>query len=168
MPCPCNLPLELYPDAVEWGPLLWTILHALAERTGNIISPLYAEDERREWIHFFKLTADIIPCHICKEHFRLYLKEHPVDQLREIPFTAMRNWVRNWFWEVHEWVNMTLGKPSFPIDQLTTVYGNTNIRIYIKRLESPLRRAIMLSGEQYIKFTQWKSKVLIMLSIYGL
>ena len=160
--------MELYPDAAEWGPLLWTILHALAEKAGKPISQIYAEDERRAWIQFFKLTGDIIPCHVCKEHFQIYLKEHPVDELKNIPQSAIRDWVVTWFWEVHNWVNMTLQKPTFPKDQLAATYGSTNIRTYIKRLESPLKRAIMLSGNQFIKFSEWKAKVLMMLSIFGL
>lgn len=166
MSCPCNLPLHLYPDAAEWGPLLWTILHALGERAGKPVSPIYAEDERRAWIHFFKDTGDIIPCHVCKEHFQIYLKEHPVDELKNIQHSAINNWVRNWFWEVHEWVNMTLGKPSFPKEQLSS-YSRTDIRTYLKRLDDPLKRAIMLSGNQYIKFTQWKNRALTLLSIFG-
>jgi hypothetical protein len=168
MSCPCNLPMELYPEASEWGPLLWTVLHALAEKAGKPIHPMYAEDERRAWIVLFKLTGEIIPCHICKEHFQIYLKEHPVDQLKNISQTEIYNWITTWFWEVHEWVNMTLHKPAFPKTSLSSTYSSTNIRIYIKRLEDPLKRAIMLSGNQYIKFTEWKAKVLYMLSVFGI
>lgn len=160
--------MELYPEAAEWGPLLWTILHGLAEKAGKPISPIYSEDERRAWLQFFKLTGDIIPCHICKEHFQIYLREHPVDQLRNLPLTALNDWVRTWFWEVHNWVNMTLQKPTFSKDQLSATYGSVNIRTYIKRLEAPLKRAIMLSGNQFIKFTEWKGKLLMMLSIFGI
>jgi hypothetical protein len=160
--------MELYPDAAEWGPLLWTILHAIAEKAGKPVSPIYAEDERRAWLQFFKLTGDIIPCHVCKEHFQIYLREHPVDQLRNLPLTALNDWVRTWFWEVHNWVNMTLQKPTFSKDQLSSTYGSVNIRIYIKRLEAPLKRAIMLSGNQFIKFTEWKGKLMMMLSIFGI
>ena len=160
--------MELYPEAAEWGPLLWTILHGLAEKAGKPISPIYSEDERRAWLQFFKLTGDIIPCHICKEHFQIYLREHPVDQLRNLPLTALNDWVRTWFWEVHNWVNMTLQKPVFSKDQLSATYSSVNIRTYIKRLEAPLKRAIMLSGNQFIKFTEWKGKLLMMLSIFGI
>ena len=160
--------MELYPEAAEWGPLLWTILHAIAEKAGKPVSPIYAEDERRAWLQFFKLTGDIIPCHICKEHFQIYLREHPVDELRNLPLTAVNDWVRTWFWEVHNWVNMTLQKPTFSKDQLSSTYGSVNIRTYIKRLEAPLKRAIMLSGNQFIKFTEWKGKLLMMLSIFGI
>ena len=168
MPCPCNLPQELYPEASEWGPLLWTLLHGLAEKSGRPTSPMFAEDERRAWIHFFKETSEIIPCHICKEHFRLYLKEHPVDQLKNIPIQGIHEWIRSWFWEVHEWVNMTLEKPSFPKDQLKGAYANVNLRVILRQLEAPLKKAITLSGTQYIKFKEWKSRYLLLLSILGL
>lgn len=168
MPCPCNLPQEIYPDSSEWGPLLWTLLHGLAEKAGAPTSPMFAEDERRAWIHFFKETSDIIPCHVCKEHFRLYLKEHPVDELKNIPIQSMREWIRDWFWEVHEWVNATLEKPSFPKEGLKEKYAAVNLRTVLKQFEPPMKRAILLSGNQYMKFKEWKSRYMVILSILGL
>ena len=169
MPCPCNLPHEIYPEASEWGPLLWTLLHGLAEKSGRPTSPMFLEDERRAWLHFFKETSDIIPCHICKEHFRLYLKEHPIDELKHLQIESMHEWIRSWFWEVHEWVNSTLKKPPFPKDGLNAAYGGSlPLRTIIHRLDAPMRLAIILSGNQYKKFKEWKSRYLIILSILGL
>lgn len=167
MPCPCNLPMELYPEASEWGPLLWTLLHGLAQKSGKGPFPMYAEDERRAWVQIFKLTADIIPCHICKEHFRLYLEEHPVDELKNLQLGALNDWITSWFWEVHEWVNMTLEKPSFPKEELEN-YNTVNLRAVLNALDAPMRRAITLSGNQFKKYSEWKSKYLMIMSILGL
>jgi len=168
MPCACRVPFELYPDSVEWGPLLWTLLHGLAERSGKPVTHLYAEDERRAWVHFFKETGEIIPCPACREHYQQYLAQHPIHQLKEIPIGQLHNWVREWFWEVHEWVNETLGKPPFPKENLAITYGNTDLRTGLKRLEAPMKRAIMLSGNQFKKFADWKSRFIMILSILGI
>lgn len=160
--------METYPDASEWGPILWSILHGLAERSGRPVTPMYAEDERRAWIPLFQLTSDIIPCHICKEHFKAYLKEHPVEELKRIPLHELHEWLRDWFYTVHEWVNMTLEKPSFPKEGLTAAYGTLSIRQRLKQLEVPMSRAIMLSGNNMKKFSEWKQKVQLILSILGL
>lgn len=168
MPCPCNLPLEIYPGSEEWGPLLWKLLHGLAERAGKIITPVYAEEERHHWSHFFKMTSDIIPCHVCKEHFQIYLKEHPVDSIKKMPTNQIRPYVRHWFWEVHEWVNMTLNKPSFPEANLEAAYANIALRTVLNALDVPMKRAIRLSGNQNKKYGDWKAKYLSMLAIYGL
>jgi|UniRef100_A0A6C0K9L2 hypothetical protein len=168
MPCPCNLPLEIYPGSEEWGPLLWKLLHGLAERAGKILTPVYAEEERHHWTHFFKMTSDIIPCDVCKEHFRIYLREHPVDALKKMPTNQIRAYVRHWFWEVHEWVNMTLNKPSFPEEDLETAYAALSLRNILGALDIPMKRAIRLSGNNQKKYTDWRAKYLSMLSIYGL
>jgi hypothetical protein len=168
MPCPCNLPPEIYPDASEWGPLLWTILHGLAEHAGKLVTPIYAEEERHNWIAFFKLTSEIIPCHNCKEHFRIYLKEHPVDSLRRMPANQIRDYVRHWFWEVHDWVNMTLSKPTFQEADLEGTYAKVKLRSILTSLDVPMNRAIRLTGNNIKKYSEWKGKVGGLLGIYGL
>jgi hypothetical protein len=167
MPCACKLPLEIYPDAVEWGPILWKLLHGLSEKSGRPLTPLYAEEERRAWLTFFKQTGDIIPCSACKEHFEMYLKEHPVDELKHMNLQNIHDWIRRWFWELHEWVNDTLKKPSFPFENLTPTYGAVNLRITLKQFEMPMKKAIEISGYNNKKFIDWKSKYIRMLSLYG-
>ena len=168
MTCPCNLPPEIYPDASEWGPLVWTTLHGLAEHAGKLMTTVYAEEERHLWMGFFKLTSEIIPCHICKEHFRIYLKEHPVDRLKKMPANQIREYVRHWFWEVHEWVNMTLSKPRFQEADLESTYAAVKLRSILNSLDAPMNRAIRLTGNNIIKYNEWKGKVKSLLSIYGL
>lgn len=167
MSCPCRVPFELYPDASEWGPLLWTCLHGLAERSGKVVTPMYQEDERRAWLALYKATAEIIPCPACKEHFQEYLKLHPTDELKQIPYARLHDWVRDWFWEVHNWVNMTLKKPVFDKDSLTARYKGISLRKALRDLENPMKRAIMLSGNNNKKFADWKSKFILILSILG-
>ena len=168
MPCACRVPFELYPDSAEWGPLLWGLLHGLAERSGKPTSPMYAEDERRAWIHFFKETGEIIPCPMCKEHYKQYLEHHPISELKSIPIHKLHDWVRDWFWDVHEWVNETLKKPAFPKENLTPTYEHFDLRTGLKRLEAPMKRAITLSGQQFKKFAEWKSRFNLLLSILGI
>ena len=168
MSCPCNLPPEIYPDAGEWGPILWTLLHGLSEHAGKPVTPLFAEEERNAWIALFKLTAEIIPCHICKEHFRIYLLEHPILPLKTMPIHQIAPWIRHWFWEVHEWVNMTLSKPSFPEEKLTETYAKMNLRPRLRGLDIPMDRAIRVSGNQLKKYNEWKNKYIMLLSILGL
>ena len=168
MPCPCNLPPEIYPDAGEWGPILWNLLHGLAEHAGKPVTPLFAEDERKNWIALIKHTAEIIPCHICKEHFRIYLQEHPIDVLKTMPIHEMPGWIRHWFWEVHEWVNMTLSKPSFPEEDLAARYASMSLRPRLRGLDIPMNRAIRVSGNQLKKYGDWKAKYMMLLSVLGL
>lgn len=167
MPCACRLPIEEYPDAAEWGPTLWRLLHGLAERSGRPITPLYAEDERRAWLQLFKQTADIIPCKTCKEHFQTYLEQHPVSPLKTLPLEGLREWIRTWFWEVHEWVNGSLEKPSFPKEGLEAAYRSVELRSLLKQLDIPMTTAIRLSGNNLKKYGEWKARYILLLSLYG-
>ena len=168
MPCACRLPIEEYPDAAEWGPILWRLLHGLAERSGRPVTPLYAEDERRAWLQMFKETGEIIPCKTCKEHFQTYLAQHPVTELKTLPLEDLHEWVRTWFWEVHEWVNGSLEKPSFPKETLAATYKDVSLRPLIRALDKPMMTAITLSGINLKKYSDWKRRYTVLLSLYGL
>lgn len=167
MPCSCKLPIETYPDATDWGPLLWAALHGAAEHAGRPVAPLYIEDERRYWLTFFKLSGEIIPCKTCKEHYQAYLAEHPVDALQTMPFDSIRDWLRTWFWDIHEWVNGQLGKPSFPKDELTSTYARLDLRLNLRKLEQPMTKAINLSGVSFRRWIEWKNRYIMLLSIFG-
>jgi hypothetical protein len=167
MPCACLLPPEIYPDANEWGPFLWTILHGLAERAGTTPFAQYQGDERRCLLHIFKLLEKVIPCPSCKEHYEVYLREHPVDHaLKELSYTALQNYVKKWFWELHNWVNHSINHPEFPYEQLTPTYKHVNLRNTLKSLDVPMRRAIRVRAGQLVSYIEFTKQVNLLLSIY--
>ena len=167
MPCACLLPPEIYPDASEWGPFLWTVLHGLAEKAGTTSFPQYYGDERRALAKIFKLLEKVIPCPSCKEHYEVYLREHPVDKpLQELPQAELNTYVKTWFWELHNWVNESVQHPQFPYDQLTPTYKNVNIRNTLKSLDIPMRRAIRVRSGQLFSYTEFLKYVNILLSFY--
>lgn len=169
MPCACNLPPEIYPDASEWGPILWTILHGIAERVGSTPFPQYQNDERRALIKVMKTLEKVIPCPSCKEHYEVYLKEHPVDKaIMDTPYQDLNRYVKTWFWELHNWVNESLGRPLFPYDQLTPAYKSVNLRAQMKLLDPPMRKAIRIRAGQLFGYTEFIKQTLILFSIWGL
>jgi hypothetical protein len=168
MPCACQLPPEIYPDASEWGPILWSIVHGLAERAGRGAIPMFAEDERRRLIILFKALGKTIPCPSCKDHYDSYLREHPTDvDLKDMPYTNIGEYVRRWFWELHNWVNESYGKPVFPYESLAAAYGGVNIRTLLKQLDLPMKRAIRLRSGQFLGYTEFVNTTLTLLSLYG-
>lgn len=169
MPCACLLPPEIYPDASEWGPLLWSVLHGLAERSGHAIFPQYYGDERHALVKIFTSLEKVIPCPSCKEHYEVYLREHPVDKaIKDMPYSHLNEYVKRWFWELHNWVNYSLNRPEFPYDQLTPAYKNINLRATLKTLDVPMRRAIRVRSGQLMAYTEFTKQVGILLSLYGL
>lgn len=163
------MPPEIYPDASEWGPILWSILHGLAERAGGVVTPLYREDERRAWIVFIKAVGAMIPCPSCKEHYDVYLKENPVEKdLKDLPYDGIREYVRKWFWELHNWVNESYKKPLFPYENLSATFGRTPIRQNLKDLDAPLRRAIRLRAGQFFGYNDFIKHGKTLMSVLGI
>ena len=168
MPCSCQLPPEIYPDASEWGPLFWRLLHGIAERVGTSPFPIYQPDERRALAALFKSLTKTIPCPSCKDHYESYLREHPVEQdLKDIDYSSLQEYVRHWFWELHNWVNESYGKPTFPLEELRPLYKGVNLRETLKLLESPMQRAIRIRSGQLLGYKEFNKWCLTLFSIFA-
>ena len=167
MPCACLLPPELYPDASEWGPLLWTVLHGIAEKVGSTPFPQYQNDERHALTKMIKLLEKVIPCPSCKEHYEVYLREHPVEKhIKELSPMQLREYIKTWFCELHNWVNESLGRPLFAYADLKEAYGRTPIAKTMKALDVPMRRAIRVRSGQLIAYLDFVKQVNTLLSMY--
>jgi hypothetical protein len=150
MPCACLIPIPSYPETAEWGPILWTILHGLAEKAGQ---GFIRSDEIREWHKFIKITGEILPCETCKEHYQTFLKTHPPDV----------NLIKQWFWNLHNEVNLRRGVPVYEYD--ISKYSNVNLTDLLYRLMPVIKKAIELSGVPYMKWTSWVSSFKMLRSI---
>jgi len=169
MPCACQLPPEIYPDASEWGPILWSILHGLAERVGASPFPQYHDDERRALVRIMKSLVKVIPCPSCKEHYEVYLKEHPVDKvLMTIPYKDLKTYVKTWFWELHNWVNESLQRPLFLYIDLTPTYSSVPLRQKMRDLDVPISKAIRLRAGQFLGYKEFSNQMVIIFSILGI
>ncbi len=146
------IPVPQYPETADWGPILWTLLHGLAEQAGK--APLPA-DEVRAWQTFFKATGDILPCEKCRAHYTAFLKANPATALSTIPYAQVKLWVRSWYFTLHNEINAETGKPQYPLAQLATDYALVNFQDGFWRLEPVMKRAIELSGVSLLKWTAW-------------
>jgi hypothetical protein len=168
MPCKCKIPYKTYPEAKEWGPVLWTLLHGIAERVGTCPFPSYYADERRALASLFVKVGQMIPCPSCKEHYEVFLKENPVTvPIRSLPYPELRPFVRDWFWRLHHMVNESKGLQSPPLDTMPAMYGNANLRMAIAQLREPMQRAIKIAGKMFMAYHDCNAVILRLLSIYG-
>jgi hypothetical protein len=167
--CPCAKPLPTYPDVEEWAPFLWRILHGLAEHSGEIVSPLFADDEKRQWTLFLNLLPNILPCPFCREHASDYLRAHPfVDVVKTMPVSDFRTFIIDYLYLFHEAVNARLGKPSFDKTLLTSAYRGISVRADLDKLHPIQTRAIQLSGLRILDWKKWVGYLRMILSLYGL
>lgn len=152
MPCACKVPVPDYPSNAEWGPILWTILHGLAEKAQRASLP---PDEVREWQRFLKATGEMLPCDVCQAHYVRYSKENPITHFSEIPYSLLKNSIKTWLWQLHSDIRTEYGKEVLPFDQLGTVYGSVNLQDQLWRLEPIIKTTINIKGYGLMKWTNW-------------
>lgn len=155
MPCACIADNPKYPQNEEWGPILWRILHTLAEKGGLQTDKLFQADEERTWPLLVKTLGPAIPCPYCRDDFNQWLATHPFI-LPEVQ-SQRNHYIRQWFYDFHESVNSRLQKPSFPFDQLSATYSSTkNLQADIANLETLMIKAMKLGGVTISSWQTWQ------------
>jgi Erv1 / Alr family len=168
MPCGCAKDRYMDPEGLSWGPLLWRVLHGLAERVGHLVRPIFLQDEKRSWRVLLEIIAKILPCDVCQAHYTKWLAAHPVSPIQTLTGDALREFIRTWLWTLHENVNKDLNKPSFAYENLTELYGNLNVEPPYKYFEKLEKIAIV---KTVVKLNQWMifvKEYRTLANIYGL
>ena len=86
-----------------WGPIFWMTMHIVTIG----YSPFPREEEKAAAINFFESLQYVIPCPICKEHYKANLKESPVRDAVGDKQTLIR-----WLFNMHNKINQQLKKPT--------------------------------------------------------
>jgi hypothetical protein len=97
-----------------WGPHLWFIMHLISfeypERP--------TEMDKRIYHDFYTSLKDVIPCEMCKKHYRDHITKYPLT-----PHLDTRDTLVKWVIQVHNFVNASLGKPMLNIQQVMEIYS---------------------------------------------
>jgi hypothetical protein len=143
-----------YPQNEEWGPLLWLLIHTLAEKAGRQTSMLTLGDEQRAWPLFVRELPNALPCPYCREHLQGYLHKNPFTL--PMDYYEWKIYIPQYFYDLHESVNTRLNKPSFPRNQLTDTYKDVGVlKPTIERLEKIVNRAISMGGLSLFHWRAW-------------
>ena len=164
MPCACRVPVPEYPSNAAWGPILWSILHGLAEKAGQAAIP---DDEVREWQNFLKATGEVLPCDECREHYLRYTKEHPLTHFSTIPYNFLKTSVKTWLWQLHADIRTEYEKPVLPYDELEATYGSVNLQDLFWRLEPVIKKTIDIKGMGLMKWIVCNNKFKMLRSTLG-
>ena len=168
MPCACEKPEPNYPVADNWGPALWAILHALAEKGGKVVTASFREDEKRQWVNLIKIMPKIIPCPNCREHAEAWIIINPITAIKNVSHDQINYWLVDWVYRFHEDVNRRTGKPSFDKSLLSEKYGRLSIIGTLNSLKPLIETAIRLSGVTLIPWQKWIGFVRVLCSLYGM
>ena len=167
MPCACQTPLPDYPTTDTWGPLMWTLFHALSEKAGST-TDMFLEDEKQRWMFLLSIFATFIPCKECKAHAQGWVSAHPVLEFKTLAPGDRKEWLRAYFYTFHEGVNTELEHPSFDFALLETTYKNIDIRNYLMRLKPVVELAIRLDGVPILGWRNWYANLIRLLALYGI
>ena len=164
MPCACRVPVPEYPSNAAWGPILWSILHGLAEKAGQASLPV---DEVREWQTFLKATGEMLPCDECRAHYLQYTKLNPLTLLTLVPYSSLKTSVKTWLWQLHADIRTEYGKPVLPYDELEATYGSVNLQDLFWRLEPVIKKTIDIKGMGLMKWITWNNRFKMLRSTLG-
>jgi hypothetical protein len=90
-------PIGMSPSV--WGPIFWNTMHIAS--MGYSATPSAAEQDAAR--AFYESLAYVIPCPICRSHYREFLQETPVA-------VESRGALIYWVFSIHNRVNQRLGK----------------------------------------------------------
>lgn len=100
-----------------WGPHLWYILHLFSFTYPD--EPSYSD--KRVYNDFFTNLRYLLPCSFCRKHYNKYLAEYPIG-----PHLDRRIDLVKWVIQIHNFVNLSLGKPEMPADSIIRFYQDNN------------------------------------------
>ena len=102
-------------DPQLWGPQLWYVLH--------IISMSYPKEPteyiKRAYHDFYSNLKDVLPCEICRKHYSKFIMEYPIT-----PHLDTRENLVKWVIQIHNFVNLELGKPVMDVETVIELYDN--------------------------------------------
>jgi len=114
----------------HWGPLLWTLLHGVAEKLGGRKPDLLAEDEAREIVFLLRGVELIMPCEKCRKHYHEYRLKYKIDDFSRLRGLSLRRAVREWLYTLHEIVNERNGiNSNIKIEDLESMYKPVKIQV---------------------------------------
>tara|TARA_B110000208_G_scaffold134454_1_gene162653 strand:- start:165 stop:584 length:420 start_codon:yes stop_codon:yes gene_type:complete len=111
-------------NAEIWGPHAWMFLHSI-----TLVYPHQpTTEEEQNYYNFFDNLQNILPCEICKSHYKQHLIDYPLmDNLNS------KDSLIRWLINVHNKINIMKGKPEWTyqevIDHYDKIYENPYIKL---------------------------------------
>lgn len=106
-------------NPLVWGPSFWFVMHTVSLNYPD--SPTYAE--RRTHYDFYHIIRNILPCEMCRQHYRELIKQFPVQ-----PFLDSKASLVSWVVMIHNQVNERLGKPMIDRSEMLVNYEQVYAR----------------------------------------
>jgi Erv1 / Alr family len=166
--CDCNNSPIYVPIGNEWGAKIWLLLHTLSRRAGAQTDPLAQRDEMIAWRKIIQGTGNILPCPDCKGHYNTWLAERKtaVTDFPKLSYTEQVEFVQHWFVDLHNDINLRLGKSVFTFDEYLEHYKDIQLNNTLYELGQILKLYTQVSGylASPAAFAEWKKHIVFLLS----
>lgn len=110
-------------DVNLWGSPFWFILHTITLNYPD--NPTYTE--KRHHFDFFNSLQYILPCDVCRDHYRDNFKQNPINS-----YLDNKKSLIEWGVIMHNSVNKMTGKPPLTSEDVVkkyiTLYGSSGDR----------------------------------------
>ncbi len=143
-------------NKTEWGPVVWRLLHAIADIS-------YRKDIYLLWSAVLRCTAHTLPCDACRMHMKLYLQTHPFVPKTWMSQTGKQNrdQIRVWMHTFHNSVNERLGKPVISLSELPELGFQDSIQI----IQEQYRILMRMWGVQKALFGEWRRNMELLIKL---
>ena len=150
----------------EWGPHIWKILHTCAEHAGSSVLQI---DEIRAWIQVLRLTEGALPCAMCRAHYRTWRTRHPLEEFLSYRGDIFKERLRQWIWELHEYVNVSRDISGLPIEGLAIykAVSSQELNQSISALIPVFEKAVLHRQVNPTYVTEWRRAVILMRRLIG-
>jgi hypothetical protein len=145
-------------DPKIWGPFLWYILHIIS--FNYPLQPSYAD--KRIYHDFYVNLKELIPCTNCRKHYQQHLHINPIT-----PALDSRADLVKWVIQMHNMVNISLGKPTMTVQEVLMAYQMNNYMPpnYIKPINQNQNQNYDLSKNNNKKWS--KARLYFWIFIFG-
>lgn len=137
-------------DPKEWGPVVWKILHIVTEQLGKNTIPVMQNDEMTYYKAFQRKVYYILPCKLCRQHYKDYYKN-----IRDVDYGKFKETSKIFFLNLHNDVNIRNSAKQFTFDDLNiyTQYSKNDLDIIMNEFTTLYRKYTNL---HYIAFDELK------------
>lgn len=110
-----------------WGPYAWKFIHMVALAYPS--KP--TEEDKLNYYTFFISISNILPCHLCSDHYKNNLLKH---QLTDNVLSSRENLVK-WTIDMHNEVNISNNKNVYDYDYaIDLIKNNYNEKISLNKV----------------------------------
>jgi hypothetical protein len=102
-----------------WGPCAWKLMHSVAATYNPQLRTRHEVDMVKvQYASFYNGLQHVLPCHLCRAHYREFLDAHPVED-------ALLNarTLQKWVYDLHDDVNRRNGKKSPTFIEVLAMYN---------------------------------------------